>query len=134
MKEIVGRDLSVGGPTLAAQALAAGLVDDCHLFLVPVTVGGGLRALPPGVGPGLELAGSAASPAGWCTCTTASPAEGTPPGAAYRPASRVRRRSAIASRLVLPTPTAGVSWKARPSLHASTRYVPSSCRNASPRR
>ena len=58
MKETAGRDLSVGGPTLAAQALAAGLVDDCHLFLVPVTVGGGLRVLPPGVGPGLELAGA----------------------------------------------------------------------------
>jgi dihydrofolate reductase len=40
------RDLSVGGPTLAAAAFAAGLVDECHLFLHPVSVGGGTPALP----------------------------------------------------------------------------------------
>lgn len=40
------RDLSVGGPHLAAEAIAAGLVDEVQLFISPVTVGGGLRALP----------------------------------------------------------------------------------------
>jgi dihydrofolate reductase len=40
------RDLSVGGPELAAVALRAGLVDECHLFVNPVVVGGGTRALP----------------------------------------------------------------------------------------
>lgn len=40
------RDLSVGGPELAAVALRAGLVDEYHLFLSPVVVGGGTPALP----------------------------------------------------------------------------------------
>jgi len=48
LKASSGRDLSVGGPGLAAQAIAAGLVDELHLFLVPVLVGGGTRALPGG--------------------------------------------------------------------------------------
>lgn len=39
-------DLSVFGPTLAAHAFAAGLVDELHLVLSPITIGGGLRALP----------------------------------------------------------------------------------------
>jgi dihydrofolate reductase len=46
MKATAGRDISVGGPTLAARALLAGLVDECHLFLTPVVVGGGTRWLP----------------------------------------------------------------------------------------
>ena len=49
------RDLSVGGPELAAQALAAGLVDECHLLLNPVVVGGGQRSLPDEVRLELEL-------------------------------------------------------------------------------
>lgn len=40
-------DLSVFGPTLAAHAFAAGLVDEVHLYLRPLTVGAGTRALPP---------------------------------------------------------------------------------------
>ena len=48
-------DVSIGGPTLAAPALRAGLVDDFHLFLSPVVVGGGLRALPTDVRLDLEL-------------------------------------------------------------------------------
>jgi dihydrofolate reductase len=40
------RDLAVGGPELAAQAIKAGLVDDYQLFVVPVVVGAGTRALP----------------------------------------------------------------------------------------
>jgi dihydrofolate reductase len=40
------RDLSVGGPELAGAALRAGLVDECHLFLNPVVVGGGTPVMP----------------------------------------------------------------------------------------
>jgi dihydrofolate reductase len=46
IKASADADISVGGPELAGQALRAGLVDDCHLFLSPVVVGGGTRALP----------------------------------------------------------------------------------------
>jgi dihydrofolate reductase len=55
MKQTADRDLSVGGPELAAQALKAGLVDECHLFLSPVVVGGGIQALPSDVRLKLEL-------------------------------------------------------------------------------
>ena len=55
LKETASRDLSVGGPELAAQAIAAGLVDEFHLFLVPIVVGGGKRALPEGVRLTMEL-------------------------------------------------------------------------------
>jgi len=48
-------DITIGGPHLAAEAIRAGLVDDIHLFLVPVLVGGGNRALPDGVRLDLEL-------------------------------------------------------------------------------
>jgi dihydrofolate reductase len=40
------RDLAVGGPDLAAQAIRAGLVDEYQLYLTPVLVGGGTRSLP----------------------------------------------------------------------------------------
>ena len=46
LKTTAARDIAVGGAGLAAEAFAAGLVDECHLFLVPVVVGGGKRALP----------------------------------------------------------------------------------------
>jgi dihydrofolate reductase len=55
LKETAGRDLTVGGPGLAAQALGAGLVDELHLFLAPAVVGGGLACLPDGVRLDLEL-------------------------------------------------------------------------------
>jgi dihydrofolate reductase len=48
LKATASRDLTVGGPELAAQAIEAGLVDEYHLFLVPVVVGGGKRFLPDG--------------------------------------------------------------------------------------
>jgi dihydrofolate reductase len=48
-------DLSIGGAELAGRAMAAGLVDECHLFLGPVLVGGGKPALPAGVRADLEL-------------------------------------------------------------------------------
>jgi dihydrofolate reductase len=50
-----GRDISVGGTEIAAQAIRAGLVDECRLFLSPITVGGGTRFLPAGVRVALEL-------------------------------------------------------------------------------
>jgi dihydrofolate reductase len=55
MKALAGRDLIVGGPELAAQAFRAGLVDECHLFVVPMVVGGGKRSLPDNVRLKLEL-------------------------------------------------------------------------------
>jgi dihydrofolate reductase len=55
MKASTERDISIGGPDLAGQALAAGLVDECHLFLSPVLMGGGTRALPDGVRLQMEL-------------------------------------------------------------------------------
>ncbi|MGG5260246.1 dihydrofolate reductase family protein [Phycicoccus avicenniae] len=48
-------DLTVDGPTLAAQAIAAGLVDEYHLFLTSTVVGGGRRFFPDGVRLELEL-------------------------------------------------------------------------------
>jgi dihydrofolate reductase len=55
LKAQATRDLSIGGPTLAARAFAAGLIDECHLFLTPIVVGGGTRSLPEGVRVKLEL-------------------------------------------------------------------------------
>jgi dihydrofolate reductase len=48
-------DLLIGGPELAAHAFRAGLIDECHLFLVPILVGGGKSALPDNVRMELEL-------------------------------------------------------------------------------
>jgi dihydrofolate reductase len=56
LKATAGRDMTVGGPNLAAQAIKAGLVDEWHLFVAPVVVGGGKRALPDDVHLNLELA------------------------------------------------------------------------------
>ncbi|MDP9248153.1 MAG: dihydrofolate reductase family protein [Candidatus Dormibacteraeota bacterium] len=50
-----GRDVSVGGPDLAAEAIRAGLVDELHLFVTPIVVGGGKRCLPNNVRLELEL-------------------------------------------------------------------------------
>jgi dihydrofolate reductase len=55
LKGASATDLIVGGPHLAAQAIKAGLVDDYHLFLTPVVVGGGNHALPHDVLLRLEL-------------------------------------------------------------------------------
>jgi dihydrofolate reductase len=55
MKASAGRDISVGGPDLAAQAFKAGLVDECHLFLAPIIVGGGKRSFPNDVRLKLQL-------------------------------------------------------------------------------
>jgi len=55
MKASQVRDISVGGPDLAAQAIKAGLVDDYHLLIAPIVVGGGKRSLPDGVRMDIEL-------------------------------------------------------------------------------
>ena len=55
LKASAGHDLLIGGPELAAEAFEAGLVDECHLFLVPFVVGGGTRSLPAKVRVRLEL-------------------------------------------------------------------------------
>ena len=55
MKEAAERDITVGGPNLAAQAIRAGLVDELHLFLTPILVGGGTPSLPADVRVKLEL-------------------------------------------------------------------------------
>lgn len=46
LKSSVIGDLSIGGPELAAEAFAAGLIDECQMFVVPVIVGGGKPAFP----------------------------------------------------------------------------------------
>ena len=55
LKEQASSDLGIGGPELAAQAFAAGLVDECHLLLTPIVVGGGKPAFPAGLRLRLEL-------------------------------------------------------------------------------
>jgi dihydrofolate reductase len=55
MKAEAASDINVGGPTLAASAIKAGLVDEYHLFLHPIVVGGGTQALPDHVRVKLEL-------------------------------------------------------------------------------
>jgi dihydrofolate reductase len=55
MKEAADRDISVGGPGLAQHAFRAGLVDEVHLLVVPVVVGGGKPGLPRDVRVDLEL-------------------------------------------------------------------------------
>ncbi|MCK9897682.1 dihydrofolate reductase family protein [Frankia sp. AgB32] len=49
------RNVSIGGPTLASHAIRAGLVDEYHLFLTPIVVGGGVRSLPDDARVTLEL-------------------------------------------------------------------------------
>jgi dihydrofolate reductase len=55
LKASAERDLTIGGAEIAGQALSAGVVDEVQLYLHPVVVGGGSRALPDGVRVGLEL-------------------------------------------------------------------------------
>jgi dihydrofolate reductase len=55
LKARAERDITVGGPELAAHAIEAGLVDELQLFLKPVVVGGGKHSLPPTAELHLEL-------------------------------------------------------------------------------
>lgn len=56
LKATATRDIAIGGPTLAAHAFS--LIDDIHLFINPVIIGGGTRMLPDGVTAELTLADS----------------------------------------------------------------------------
>jgi hypothetical protein len=71
LKARAGRDISVRGPELAAHAIKAGLVDEYHLFVHPVVVGGGKQSLPDGVRVNLELVDERRSAAAWFISTTA---------------------------------------------------------------
>jgi dihydrofolate reductase len=55
LKASAERDLAIGGPELAAQAIKAGLVDELQLVVAPIMVGGGTPALPDNVRVELEL-------------------------------------------------------------------------------
>ena len=55
LKEVAQHDISIGGPELAAHAFRSGLIDECHLFLTPIIVGGGKPSLPDNVKLELEL-------------------------------------------------------------------------------
>jgi dihydrofolate reductase len=55
LKQRADRDITIGGATLAGHAIRAGLVDECHLVISPVLVGGGKKALPSDVFLRLEL-------------------------------------------------------------------------------
>jgi dihydrofolate reductase len=55
LKAQLPHDVSVGGPTLAAHAIRTGLVDEYHLFVVPIMIGGGKRILPGNVCVKLDL-------------------------------------------------------------------------------
>ena len=55
MKATADRDMSIGGANLGGQAIRAGLVDEYHLFVAPILVGGGTHVLPDGVRLELQL-------------------------------------------------------------------------------
>jgi dihydrofolate reductase len=55
LKAQLPRDISVAGPTLAAQAIRTGLVDEYHLLVVPIMLGGSIRVLPGNVCGKLDL-------------------------------------------------------------------------------
>ena len=55
MKEAVKQDILIGGPELAAHAFRSGFIDECHLFLTPIILGGGKQSLPEDVRLELEL-------------------------------------------------------------------------------
>ena len=55
LKKESAQDIGIGGAELAGLAIAADLVDECHLFLNPVIVGGGKPAFRAGLRRKLEL-------------------------------------------------------------------------------
>ena len=65
LKQSSTADISIGGAELAGQAIRAGLVDECHLFLCPMVVGGGKRALSDNVRAQLELLDERRFPSGF---------------------------------------------------------------------
>ena len=75
LKAEADHDLSVDGPNLAAQAIAAGLVDEYHLFITTSVVGGGKRFFPDGVRLELELVEERAFDSGLIYARATGPAE-----------------------------------------------------------
>src|SRR5207248_1404127 len=65
LKDRSPRDVLVAGPTLAAQAIRAGLVDEVHLFIAPIILGGGKRVLPGDLRVKLDLADERRFANGW---------------------------------------------------------------------
>jgi dihydrofolate reductase len=65
LKAQLPHDISVGGPTLAAQAIRTGIVDEYHLFVVPMMIGGGKRILPSNVWVKLDLVNERRFANGW---------------------------------------------------------------------
>lgn len=55
LKESSRADITIGGPDLAKQAMSMGLVDECHLLVHPIILGGGKRALPDNLRMQLQL-------------------------------------------------------------------------------
>ncbi len=55
LKQTAEKDILIGGPELAAHAFRSGLIDEYHLFIIPIIVGGGKRSLPDNVRLELEL-------------------------------------------------------------------------------
>lgn len=55
LKQAADRDISIGGPGLAAHAFRSGLIDECQLFLTPISLGSGKRSLPGDIRLELEL-------------------------------------------------------------------------------
>lgn len=55
LKKSVGKDILIGGAELAAQAFRSGLIDEYHLFLIPIILGGGKPSLPNNVRLDLNL-------------------------------------------------------------------------------
>ena len=96
LKAAAEPDLTVGGPTLGAQAITAGLVDEVHLFVWPVVVGGASPSSPTGSGFSSSCWTSAGSATAWCTCATAPRHEQT---ARWRAATALtgRRESTMAA-------------------------------------
>ncbi|MET0147283.1 MAG: dihydrofolate reductase family protein [Ilumatobacteraceae bacterium] len=72
LTEPSGADIAIGGAELAGRALGAGLVDECHLFVCPIVVGGGKRALPETSAPDSSSSTNAGSATASFTSTTAS--------------------------------------------------------------
>lgn len=55
LKKTAQQDILIGGPELAAHAFRARLIDECHLFIAPIHLGGGKSALPDNLRLELEL-------------------------------------------------------------------------------
>ncbi len=80
LKAEAKHDLTVNGPTLAAQMIAAGLVDEYHLFLTPRSSAGGHASSPTASGSTWSWSRSGRSPVAWSTSATGPAESGRLPG------------------------------------------------------